>query len=87
MVSFETAWRRIEAFAGQRFHTKTGLPFTYSVAGSSVVPDRTDYPLHVSQFRIAFEQLPLNGPGDINHMVRGPAYIYAILTDSRIVWS
>jgi hypothetical protein len=55
------------------------------VAGSSVVPDRTDYPLHVSQFRIAFEQLPLNGPGDINHMVRGPAYIYAILTDSRIV--
>jgi hypothetical protein len=70
---------------GKEFRTKTGLPFTYQVAGTSVVPDRTGYPLHVSNFRTAFGLLPLSGPGQINTLVRGPAYVYAILTDRRIV--
>ena len=48
------------------------------------VPDRTSYPLHVSQFRLAYDKMPLRGPGEINRLVRGPAYVFAILTDSRI---
>jgi hypothetical protein len=85
MDAFDAAWQRIEAYAGQQFRTKTGLPFTYKVVGSSVVPDRTGYPLHVSNFRAAFDLLPLSGPGQIKTLVRGPAYVYAILTDHRIL--
>jgi hypothetical protein len=84
VADFETVWGRVSAFAGEEFHTATGLPFTYSVDGTSVLPDRTNYPLHVSQFRKAFEQLPLPGPGSISKVVRGSSYIYAILTDPRI---
>ena len=85
MDGFDTAWQRIKTHAGQQFRTKTGLPFTYKVVGGSVVPDRTGYPLHASNFRAAFDLLPLSGPGQINTLVRGPAYVYAILADQRIV--
>jgi TIR domain len=84
-ADFDMTWQRIVSLAGETFHTKTGLAFTYSIHGTSLLPDRTDYPLHVSQFRLAFERLPLAGPGDISNVVRGPSYIYAILTDPRIV--
>jgi hypothetical protein len=83
MSTFDDTWIKIQQNAGRQFHTKTGLPFTYRVDGSSVTPDRTGYPLHVSQFRKAFELMPLAGPGEINRVVRGPAYIFAILTDPR----
>ena len=85
MDNFEAVWRRIEAHTDREFRTKTGLPFTYKVVGTSVVPDRTGYLLHVSNFRTAFGLLPLKGPGELNAIVRGPAYVYAILTDRRIV--
>lgn len=82
---FDAAWHQIEAHAGKEFRTKTGLPFTYTVTSASVVLDRTGYPLHISNFRTAFGMLPLSGPGEINRLVRGPAYVYAILTNRRIV--
>lgn len=85
MESFDAVWWRIKEHAGKEFRTKTGLAFTYEVVGMSVVPDRTGYPLHVSNFRAAFDLLPLSGPGQINTLVRGPAYVYAILMDHRIV--
>lgn len=84
MDKFDAVWQRIEAHAGNEFRTKTGLPFTYEITGVSVVPDRTGYPLHISNFLTAFGLLPLRGPGEINSLVRGPAYVYAILTDPRI---
>jgi hypothetical protein len=81
---FELVWERITAHAGERFATKTGLPFTYQVHGDSVVPDRTRYRLHASNFRKAHALLSLSGPGEINALVRGPAYVWAVLTDRRI---
>ena len=85
MDKFEAAWNRIEAHAGEEFRTKTGLLFCYKVVSANVIPDRTGYPLHASNFRTAFDLLPLSGPGQINAIVRGPAYVYAILADRRIV--
>ncbi|SDS27567.1 hypothetical protein SAMN04489717_2170 [Actinopolymorpha singaporensis] len=84
MGNFTAVWARIEASAGQEFHTKTGLPFIYRVEGTSVIPNRTEYPIHKSQFRKAYELMPLAGPSEINSIVRGPAYVYAILTDWRM---
>jgi hypothetical protein len=62
----------------------SAAPFAYWISGSNVIPDRTQYPLNISQFRLAFELMPLTGPGQINAKVRGPAYVYAILSDPRI---
>ncbi|MET9019902.1 DUF262 domain-containing protein [Actinopolymorpha sp. NPDC004070] len=84
MDGFDRLWARIEACAGQEFHTTTGLPFVYRVEGSHLTPDRTGYSIHVSQFRKAYDLMPLTGPGQINSLVRGPAYVYAILTDQRM---
>ena len=51
---------------------------------NTVVPDRTNYPLSKANFEKAARVDPLDGPGQINDLVRGPAYVYAILTDKRI---
>lgn len=77
-------WRRIEAHQHERFETITGKPFTYVVDGNQLTVDRTDYPLHASDFAKALDLVPLAGPGEINFTVRGPAYIWAILHDERI---
>jgi len=83
-MAFETTWANIVKCAGQEFKTKTGLPFTYEISNGAVVPDRTGYPLGKRNFEKAAEIAVLQGPGQISHLVRGPAYVYAILTDPRI---
>lgn len=83
-MSFEAIWANIEKNAGETFSTKSGIQFTYHMDGSAVVPDHTGYPLAKSQFAKAAEIKDLRGPGQINFSVRGPSYIYAILTDPRI---
>ena len=82
--AFQAVWNRIAACAGSSFRTKTGLPFTYVLQENALIPDRTGYALSKSDFLKAWLRMPLNGPGEINRLVRGPSYIYAILTDPRI---
>lgn len=81
---FETIWNKILAHAGEKFYTKTGLPFVYSVVGDCVIPDRTNYPLDISNFKKAAALPRLEGPGQISNLVRGPSYVFSILTDERI---
>ena len=83
MTDFDEAWRRIVEHAGQTFVTVRGIAFQYDVIGSTVVPRHTRYPLHRSQFEIAAARWPVAGPGELNRIVRGPAYIFAILGDAR----
>jgi len=81
---FEEIWRRILRHEGETFYTKTRLPFTYRIEGNVLIPDRTGYPLHRSNFEKAYALVPMDGPGEINQIVRGPAYVWAILHDPRI---
>lgn len=81
--AFETVWQRIALHAGQTFHQKQGNPFTYSVTGKVLRPDRTDRNLPYSQFEKAYARLPVDGPGKLQDL-QGPSYLYAILTDPRI---
>jgi hypothetical protein len=83
-VEFQTIWNKIVSHAGEPFFTKTNLPFTYKIVNDCVVPDRTDYPLGKPNFEKAAQIDSLSGPGQISNLVRGPAYVYAILTDKRI---
>lgn len=81
---FQPVWQRIVSCAGLQFRTITGLAFTYTVKGQVLRPSRTRYNLPRSEFEKAYNLMPLTGPGQINRIVRGPAYVYAILTDPRI---
>ena len=83
-VLINTIWHRIRKHEGSIFRTITGIPFSYEIQSDHVVTDRTPYWLSKSQFAIALEMVPFDGPGVINNLVRGPSYIWAILHDSRI---
>jgi len=42
MIPFDTIWTRIEAHTGEKFVQIRGGGFTYAVAGSNVIPGRTN---------------------------------------------
>lgn len=83
-MGFKDVWNQILNHEGEEFETITGLKFSYRVEGNSVIPDRTEYPLHKSNYEKVFQMLPLKGLGEISDLVRGPSYVWAILNDKRI---
>ena len=82
--SFAQVWDRIVAHEGQEFHTKTGLEFTYEISSEGFLPSRTSYRIAKSDFAGAYAIVPFQGPGQINKLSRGPAYVWAVLHDRRI---
>lgn len=80
---FDAVWARIVAAQGERFHQKTGRPFTYVVHDSAVLPDTTNRQIPRSHFEQASRRRPLDGPGRLQDL-QGPSYLYAILTDPRV---
>ncbi|MDE6408228.1 MAG: hypothetical protein K2K50_06455 [Anaeroplasmataceae bacterium] len=83
-MKFDEIWNIIKEFEGEEFRTQSGLKLTYSVLGDYLKPSRTNYKISKNDFKKAFDLMPLSGPKEINDICRGPAYIYAILTDKRI---
>lgn len=82
--SFDQIWNRIIALEGESFSTVRGLEFVYSVDGQTIVPDRTDFPLHKANFEKAYEDMPVEGPGSLSKDIMGPSYVWAILNDERV---
>ena len=80
----DSVWKRIVALEGQGFHTISGKPFTYSVDGDAFIPSRTDYRLSKGNLAKALAFVPFAGPGVVNQLVRGPAYVWAVLHDPRV---
>ncbi len=83
-MPFGALWENIKAHAGQDFQTITGLPFTYEAHEGFIKPSRANQMISRSDFEKAYEFVPLKSPGQISKLVRGSAYVYAILTDARI---
>ncbi len=83
-MDFQSIWLNIINCEGQTFKTVRGLPFKYRVEDNYLIPDRTNYPLAKSEFKKAAAIPNLQGPGQINDLVRGPSYVFAILSDKRI---
>lgn len=82
--STDDVWGRLKSLQGQEFATKTGKPFTYAISGDVFHPSRTTYNVSKADFKKALALVPFDGPGVINRIVRGPAYIWAVLHDRRI---
>ena len=84
MPEFDEIWARIVSHQKEEFHTRRGLPFTYEISGRSFWQSRTNWPIRRRDFEIAYELVPSPGPGRINRIVQGPAYVWAVLHDDRI---
>lgn len=82
--SVDDVWRRLKALEGHDFETKTGKPFTFAISGDVFHPSRTRYNVAKADFRKALALVPFDGPGVINRLVRGPAYVWAVLHDQRV---
>ena len=52
---------------------------------NAIVTNKTNYILSKNDIKKVFNIMPVEGPGRINDLVRGPAYIWVILNDNRIV--
>ena len=83
-IGIDEIWSRLKANEGQDFETKTGLIFTFTIDGDVFRPSRTKYNLGKSNIRIALELVPFDGPGLISNLVRGSAYVWAVLHDKRV---
>lgn len=81
---FAVVWNRILACEGEQLETITGLPFTYEISGEIFIGSRTQYNISKSDFERAYAHVPIQGPGVISNLVRGSAYIWAVLHDRRI---
>lgn len=83
-MPFDTLWYNIKAQAGQEFKTITGRTFTYEAHEGYITPSEVNQNISRSDFEKAYGLVPLQSPGQLRDLVRGPSYVYAILTDSRI---
>lgn len=73
---------RLKTLEGETFHTVTGIPYTYEFVGENMIrPSRTSYTIHLSNFEKAIDIAPT----DLKQLrsVRGPSYVFGIITDSR----
>jgi hypothetical protein len=86
VVSIDDVWARIIMHEGEVFTLVGGKEFTYTVNGSVLRPTGVNRNLPKSTFEKALLIMPVSGPGALNKVVQGPAYVYAILTDERMGW-
>ncbi|MFX1577296.1 MAG: hypothetical protein ACFFCF_08975 [Promethearchaeota archaeon] len=84
MIPFSEVWERILLNQGKVFYTKKRLKFTYTIQGNALITNRTKYPLIRKDIMSAHHHVPLTGPGELDGLVRGQSYIWAILHDKRI---
>lgn len=83
-LSVDDIWLRVRAMEGEEFETKTGKPFTFEISGNVFHPSRTKYNISKADFQKALDLVPIEGPGVISNLVRGSAYIWAVLHDRRV---
>jgi len=83
MPIIDEVWGRIEAHVGEVFRQKRGAPFTYTVGGGCVRPDRTNRLLPRSDFAAALDLVPSATTVPFQRL-QGSSCIWAILHDPRI---
>ena len=76
-------WSRIKKHEGDTFKTITGLEFSYSIDGDSIIPSRTDWKIPRSHVEKLLHRVPLKDTTEIQD-VMGPSYLWGILNDERI---
>ena len=84
-IDFEAIWERILELRGEFFRTANGRWFTYKIEGDCLEVSQSELRLPRSDLALAFNMLPISRSAKLNRLVEGPAYVWAILHDKRIV--
>lgn len=77
-------WNRIVTNEGQNFKQIRGQEFTYKIIGGGIKLSTTNQIIAKSVFEEAISLLPVENTVPFQHL-RAPSYLYAILTDKRII--
>lgn len=83
-IEFEDIWNKIIKHQGEIFYTVRGLELKYEIKDDKIYHNRTKQPISKSDFKRVYGKFPIEKPTDIKDLVRGSAYVYAILNDERI---
>ena len=90
-MNLDTIWSNILKHEGEKFYTIRGIEFIYtSKNGDKIIPSNIDgsklSPITKDTIgKVIAEYMPLKNTAEIGRVFRAPSYIYAILTDNRIV--
>jgi len=88
-MNFDGTWQRIIEHSGEIFCAVRNLEFTYELIEDCMLPYRdgnfVGRKIHRNDFQYVFDNGPYTGPGDINQLVQGPSFVWAILNDTRII--
>lgn len=76
-------WNRICKYSGDTFYTKTGIPFTYHIRNAYICLENTNRTIPKCQVEEAID-IKSDKVIDYNKY-QGPAYLYGLLHDKRIV--
>lgn len=84
MNRIDYIWERICENEGNVFWQMRGKPFTYHVVGNTIRLSATNYNISRTALEKALEFVPLENTKPLQHLP-APSYIYALLTDCRII--
>ncbi len=85
MADIETVWSRIVAHKREVFQLIKGEEFTYEISGNTIKPNRVNRQIPKSNIEKALPYLPFDTTTEPTRLdLQAPAYVYAILMDSRI---
>lgn len=82
-MNAEILWAKIQQHQGETFYTVQNKELVYEVAGNMLYHNLTSVGIPRSAFVKAASLNPKNTAA-LHSKVRGPSYVYAIITDSRI---
>lgn len=82
--NIDIVWNNLMANEGERFTQIRGGTFKYKVKNKYIVTDRTNVQITKKSIDEALTLRPLTSTTSIQHL-RAPSYIYALLTDDRII--
>ena len=84
-MEINSFWTKLKDYEGEQFKTVSDLSFTYEFKGENAIKvSRANQLLSKANFETAIKSMPLSGPGQISKIVRGSAYVYALLVDERL---
>ena len=77
-------WEKIKEHEGETFYLTSGVPLVYKVEGNSISHNRTKVKISKASFEKAVKMNP-KSTAELQKVVTGPAYVYAIITDERVL--
>lgn len=84
VIKIDEVWNRLVKYEGETFCQIRGKKFTYTIRGATLRLDTTNRSFSKGHLERALPLLPLKDTTQVRHLM-APSYMFALLTDERIV--